>query len=382
MMDAEIVKGYHGLRILQKKRFNLANVSIREPAVFADLAEARAYFERLFDGYSPAGVNGEFIQAKLNATIHYLRACLGMQIDFTAFIENTLGITPVVFDDLDKLRCDIEACLDELGIRFDQQAVERLNALDPVELNEETVRRDFDRYLSRAETYLGVKMSKPFRIEPLGEDLPYEYNLGFGETEYVLKIKRTPRRISREAYTYMLMHELCGHALQLDYWMTEVRQGRLSEVCACEEDNNPEIFQLEGVGEIIFYFVFQGEIDAALRAALLLDELRHKVENNCFLALHSGSPMEQILASYREQFIWGNTAAIEIRLRLSQDDPFFRTNLFVYAPCLDYFKQVSQALNPAGKREFFQAMYRIPMTFTQIDGYYKKLCRQDHMTRS
>jgi hypothetical protein len=162
----------------------------------------------------------------------------------------------------------------------------------------------------------------------------------------------------------------CGLGVALS---NEVEQGRLNEVCACEEDNNPEIFQLEGVGEALFYFLFEDEIDRPFYTSLLLDELRHKVENNCFIMLHNGVSIEDTLAYFKRHFIWGDLCVVEKRLHLSQIDPFYRTNLFVYAPSLDYFKKVSRQLNTEGKREFFRKMYRVPMIFWQIDDYFNEL---------
>lgn len=172
------------------------------------------------------------------------------------------------------------------------------------------------------------------------------------------------------------MHEICGHALQLSSWKKQIKSGKVSEVCGCEEDYGPEIFSLEGVGESIFYYVFENEIRGDLEIELMMDELDHIVQNNAYIMINSGQKLDKVVQYYAERSILRNKKSIEKSLIEVRDDSFLRANKYVYGSSLIFFKNAAKNLNPKQRQKFFRELYLQPMTYNQIKALYNKIKNQ------
>src|ERR1035438_3363625 len=94
---------------------------------FSSRQEILEFFLEAEKCLDPVMQDFTFVQAKLRASITYLRALLGEELPFAAYLEKTMGITPkwVSEEDIEASACALEERLGRVGLRFLRQDRER-----------------------------------------------------------------------------------------------------------------------------------------------------------------------------------------------------------------------------------------------------------------
>ncbi|WP_160690984.1 hypothetical protein [Clostridium sp. C2-6-12] len=374
---SEIVSAYHGLRNLLGNTFREENVITKTAKDYKDLSEVLNDYKRLS---ILAKEENEYVYKKLISTVYYIRNLLKEDIDYKEYVKNTIG-AEVVFTsqkEIDQLIKVIKDKFMKMGIEYSKEEIQskfyNLN-IDMCEL-EEYMNKELNRQTKIAEDYLDLKFNAAVGIKFIeDENIPYKYRLSIDKNGYILNVNKGLIKgyLNETSLKYAISHEICGHAFQLYSWKNGILSGNINEVCGCEEDYGTEIFQLEGVGESICYFVFRNEIDSKMEIELLLDYLHHLVQNNSYILFNNGENLSEVVNYYKTNYILAEPEEIEKRIKLSKGDSFYKANLYVYGSSLSTFKNISDDLTEEKRKIFFREMYTSPMCYDEIIKYYKML---------
>ncbi|WBW94889.1 hypothetical protein [Oceanirhabdus sp. W0125-5] len=374
-----IVKAYHGVRILLNKKFKEDYVLTKGFKKYNDLEEALMDFMNFENSINNIKDCNSFIKSKVVATQYYLNTLLGKEIKYEEYVKKTIGVSVEYNDDryILELKRTIGQKLNDIGMKYTKEDISKYFYNIKISENEfkNFIKKEMKRLINKAENYLGIKFNESIDIQFIDKDIPYSYYLSIAESGFTLMVNRniSNSKFNIASLKYAIMHEICGHAFQLSSWKNEIHKKKINQICGCEEDYGPEIFQLEGVGESIVYFIFDDEIDEYMEIELLLDELHHLVQNNSYIMYNMGESMDKCVNYYSSNYILADKSKVEQRLKQVKEDAFYRANLFVYGSCLSLFKRIAISLNYDKKKEFFRTMYLNPMTYDQIINYYEEL---------
>lgn len=379
----DIVKTYRGWRRFEKRRFADAFVITKGFHKFRSHKEILDKFAALNASLDADTPQDEYIKTKLIASIYYLRHKLGERIDYSDYLNNTIGVVPALTPEkkIENLTDEIKHKLQKLGIDYDKKDLDKKLALGAVDKRfVAELKKQKNDLLIKAEKYLGIRLSEKVYVKLTDEEKYWHYYINIKRNSFALKINTNHDRVKHKkgSLEYAIMHELCGHALQLSSWKKQIRLGKISEVCGCEEDYGPEIFSLEGVGESIFYYIFKNEIRGYLEIELMLDELEHLVQNNAYIMINSGHKLNEVTKYYADRVILKDKESIKKTLTEVRDDSFMRAHRYVYGSSLVFFKNAAKNLNPKQRRKFFRMLYLQPMTYTQIKSLYDKIKSRSH----
>jgi hypothetical protein len=378
-MYSDIVKSYRGWHKFESKRFDEHFVKTKGYLEFRNHKEILDKFESLLGSFNVESVEDEFIKSKLIASIYLLRHKLGEQIDYFEYVKNTIGIEPkkIQEGEITSLITKIKKKLHSLGIKYTKRGIKKGIYLKKITRRgfSEQLERERPLLIKKTESYLGLKLRGKVHLEFVNKNEYWHYSLNTKEKGFSLKVNLNPSRTKHKkgSLKYAIMHELCGHALQLGTWKEQVRKGNINEVCGCVEDYGPESFSLEGVGESIFYFVFKDDIDDYLELELMFDELEHKVQNNAYIMINTGKSIIQTAKYYTDRVIQSERNNVKRSLKEIRDDSFLRAYRPVYGLSLLFFKKIAKNLNEKQRQAFLKKLYLTPMTFQQIRSEYLKL---------
>src|SRR5712692_10052743 len=97
--------------------------SIDDAASFNSRREILLALEDLCEQLNDSSHEGEFLRAKLQGSIFYLRALMGQQISFDEYLKHTLGILPEPFStqEIDDTRDKINELLSSFGLQLQEE---------------------------------------------------------------------------------------------------------------------------------------------------------------------------------------------------------------------------------------------------------------------
>ncbi|WP_026477804.1 hypothetical protein [Alkaliphilus transvaalensis] len=370
--DGDIVKSFHGCRKFLNKQVAKSFVHTGGWKDFVDIGEIIEDFQTHKDNLEVVTDEDQYIIDKMMATITYLQHMKGERLNYREYLKRTIGVEPFLFSEerIQSITNEIKDSFTKLNIAYSPEVIKRQFyniTYQEKELKEE-LGKEMVRLMKKAEDYLNLKFKEPVEIECINEDIPYGYYLKIKEEGYSLRVNlhKNKGSFSPASLKYAIIHEVCGHALQLSTWKHQIRELKISEVCGCLEDYGPEIFQLEGVAEGLIYFIFSDEIDEYMKLELLLDELHHMVQNNAFIEVNMGTPLKVVLNYYKTRYPLAEENEILDRLSKAKEDGFYRANLYSYGVALDFFKSAASKLGNESKRRFLREMYLRPMTYSQL----------------
>ncbi|MFH0798127.1 MAG: hypothetical protein V1906_01810, partial [Candidatus Woesearchaeota archaeon] len=243
----EITRAYLGWRLLQGKRIDSYATS-EKPLVFSDEGQVLGKFIELNRSFKASSLEMRLIKAKLIASVYFLRNRFGERTPFQTYVRKTIGITPKPIPEptINSARQEITASLHRKRVAVQREDLVRRLKLETRKL------------VSRACDYLGMENTLEVKFAFVEEDSYWTYYLDMDKGNPTLKINsRRLGAIDQDTIRYAVMHEICGHALQLASWLRNARLGKISRVCQFQDDFGPEIFMLEGVAEAMPYFIFK-----------------------------------------------------------------------------------------------------------------------------
>lgn len=372
MIYQEIVKAYRGWRKFEGRNFADSSVLTSEWFIFDSHKDILNKFMELKNKFKPQSEEDQYIEAKLIASIYFLRDKIGEKIKFEEYLKNTIGIDLKMVPEkyIERLLGKIKSKLKELNISYERKTLPDEVYGKPLIKEEilEYISNRKNKLIEVAENKLDLRINAPISVKFLNEDKYWHYNLSVTKEGFDLKVNLNVDRTKhfKNLIDYAIMHELCGHALQLASWKKEILEGRLNEVIGCEEDYGPEIFVLEGVAESIPYYLFEDMIKGQFELDLMLDELEHLVQNNAYCMIHSGKSLQHAVDYYHERTIKGDKKSIEKALKEAKEDSLMKAYRPVYGVSLLFFKKVSQVLPKEKKVDFFKSLYLRPRTYAQL----------------
>jgi hypothetical protein len=355
------VKAYRGWRRFEKRPFADNFVTTKRFYNFKSQQEILDKFIALNKLIKIQTPQDEYIKAKLIASIYYLRSKLGEKIKYSEYVENTIGVVPTLIPEntIKNLSSKLKNKLQKIGIDYSKKDLEKKLVITNIDKRfVRSLKKQKIALLKKAEAYLNIDLDEKIYIKLINEDKSWHYYLNIAKNSFVLKINTNLSRASHKkgSLKYAIIHELCGHALQLSSWKKQIKMGKINEVCGCEEDYGPEIFMLEGVGESIFYYIFEDEIKGYLEIELMMDELEHMVQNNAYIMINAGNQLNEVVKYYSNRVILSEKRLIRKSLIEVRDDPFLRAYKYAYGSSLIFFKNAAKKLSPK-QRQFFLENY-------------------------
>lgn len=375
---SNLVKAYRGWRKFENRQFADGFVITQGFYKFKNLQEILNKFIELNNLIKIKNPQDEYIKAKLTASIYCLRSKLGEKINYSEYLQNTIGVTPTCTSELiiKNLSNKIKNKLQQLGIEYPEGHLEKKLAVNKID-NEfiRKLKKQKIELLQKAETYLNITLAEKVYIRLVDEEKYWHYHINIKPNSFELKINTNSERVQHKkgSLEYAIIHELCGHALQLSSWKKQIKTGKISEVCGCIEGYGPEIFMLEGVGESIFYYIFGDKIKDYLEIELMTDELEYLVQNNAYIMINSDNHLCDVVKYYSDRVILKDKKSIQKTLVEVRDDPFLRAYRYVYGASLIFFKNAAKNLDSTQRKKFFRKLYLTPMTYNQINLFYNKI---------
>ncbi|MBI6039876.1 hypothetical protein [Clostridium perfringens] len=378
-LEEKIVSSYRGIRKLLGKNFKDNFVISKVSKDYNNLQEALSDFIEYEEILINIKCSEKFIFKKIVATKYYLMSILGYDITYNEYIKNTIGvnINYTSQDIIDDLIIEIKNKLKLLKLEYSKDDIN--NKFYNLTMSQDDLKNylinEYNRQKKIVETYLNIKFDEMFDIEFIDEEIPYKYYLSNNNDKYILKVNLNldVSKFNKASLRYAIAHEIFGHALQLSTWKMRIHKSEISQICGCEEDYGPEIFQLEGVAESIVYFIFEEEIDLEMEIELLLDKLHHLVQNNAYIMYNSGISLENCVNYYSNYYILNDEDYVRNRIYMSKEDSFYKANLYVYGDCLTKFIEICNELSKDERKIFLNKMYLQPMTSEEILSYSKSI---------
>lgn len=317
-----------------------------------------------------------FLKYKINSTMYYIKRLLKYNIPFNEYIRNTIGtdLTEIPHGYIHDLHKKIAHKFSGFGIDYrDAKAAQNFLCKCDIPNYVDKLFNEKDIFISKIASVVELPNLNNIDIEFINEDIPYSYYMTVNGDSYILKInKRSKNFHNYYNLKLAIIHELCGHAVQIMSWNYHASKGEFGRELCCIEDYGPEIFILEGIADSLIYYLYEDQIDERMEIELLIDELNHCIQNNSFLKLSKGEAIENVLAYYKSNYFWEEDAQIESRFVKFLNNPFYTANLCVYCPALLKFKHINDSLSSDEKVKFLKHIYSKPLSYSDLKKYCSK----------
>jgi hypothetical protein len=403
---------------------------LRSPVIDFDLAEPgqtmrvssreqvlhaiEEHLARLRAAHAPAPVDQLVIQ-RLSASATYLRALLGERLPLQEYLQQTMGITPRIFDEETLLALQrrvatslVDAGEVESSRMFSDQAAAQRFQHEFLIRDESKLPRQFAFYLEKwigplrgllTELFPGLVVSvilspdgmtrQAWTLSDTGAPNVgdrYDVRVQFAkenaywknwisgnlsEREITLRINTHPRHVWYQGTPEVLvLHEYCGHAAQLILWHDRLRRHVLPQFLGILTVHFPDQFLLEGLAEAMPY-VLPGRVTLEKRS-IAMRELQYYtllVMNNVHVIANGKDGEEAALgyAAERLPFTALDTLRAEVRARTL--DPTFRAYQYVYGIAKHTLLQYHNQMASDAWRGFLAFVFSQPSSAQQLADY-------------
>ncbi|MEP6914606.1 MAG: hypothetical protein ABJC89_03135 [Acidobacteriota bacterium] len=391
-LNRALVGFYRGWDRLEREQFNssVIDFDLAEPAPALAFESREAVARELTrleatigDAEGPAA---DLSRARLRASSMYLRGLKDLDsIPFREYVLETMGIEPAPMSEA----------------RIAASAVRVRNLLREYRGGEVIPfsRHGFDAFRAEFQTGTGDNLVRQFEyfcgkwipvltraieadldlssivVEFAEEDAYWKNwisgNLAEGEP-IKLRINVHERHVWYQgAVEILVLHEYCGHAVQMALWQEAVRREEISSFFGVLTVHFPDQFLVEGLAESVAH-VLPDERDRRERRPKHELERRSEIirelqtynllilNNVHILANEKGVDVARTYARQRLPFTSFETIERELRDRTRH--PLFRTYQYVYGPAQEAFVGALEPLPAAAKWRALQKFYRTPMT--------------------
>ena len=172
----------------------------------------------------------------------------------------------------------------------------------------------------------------------------------------------------------LALHEYCGHAIQMICWHRQIENGRLPEFAGILTVHFPDQFLLEGLAEIMSYWLPDDALNLEPKSMVLRELHAHTllVMNNVHIIANDDSREAAIeYATERLPFSKRESLAREVRDRTGH--PLYRCYQYVYGIAKQQFGDFLNRLSPRQAARLIELAYEGPMTPGQLNA------RADHL---
>jgi len=377
LMDQHLVDLYRAWDKLERTQHenSILDFDLAPAAPFGPVGSREEVLERL--ERSAADLSGEtswemkLAVARLKASAAYLRALLGETADFASYIEQTLGIKPRRFEEsiIGKQRDVVWSQLQgQYRLPFVKESLRKFQMSSRVyNMN---LRQHFEHFRRKWVPELLKHVPVPLDdykivVEFASEDAYWKNWISgnLSQHEILLRINTHPRQTwSQGSPETLVIHEYCGHAVQMVNWHRRIEKGELPQFLGILTVHFPDQFLLEGLAESLAYLL-PGRLKLEAKS-VVLRELQYYyllVLNNVHIIANEQSPANALeYAVNRLPFTPQELIEKEIRDRT--ENPLFRCYQYVYGIAKESFLSALRPLDPTQCWNVLRRVYDTPMT--------------------
>jgi len=389
-LEREFVDLYRAWDLLERNTggdavidFDLA--AARQVAQASSRAEVVERLRRLADsirgGITPGDGWRELMLRRVEASLAYLGALTGGTPEFLEYVTQTMGVTPTMFeeDEIRSKRDEVAKLVADTGFggrpltfhsddfyRFQNAFLVRKNSALP---------NQFEYYKTKWVPVLCEHIDVPWslyriRVTFADEDAYWKNwisgNLAEHEIAMRINVHRRHNWYQGAAET-LVLHEFCGHAVQMINWHRRIEAGELPEAAGILTVHFPDQFTIEGLAECVAHFLPTSYCRLEPKSAVLR-ELHHYVlmvmNNLHIVANQEGGKAASQYALERLPFTKKETIEAEVRDRTSH--PLYRTYQYIYGFAKRAFLEAMADLSPRQMWALLKSVYNGPMSAQQF----------------
>lgn len=383
-LDRDLVALYRGWDRLERGQFggtvldfDLAQAG--DIQTFDARREVSTELERLRSAVGGEQPEHALVRARLTASLAYLRALEHPDETrpFRQYVFDTMGIEPAPI---------AEARIRTVESRL-RQLLREVNRSDPILFT----RKGFDAFRLTFQTQSGVNLRNQFEfftdkwlahvtssigapldassiaVEFAEEDAYWKNwisgNLAEGEP-IKLRINVHERHVWYQgAVETLVLHEYCGHAVQMVLWQDAVRRKAMPSFFGILTVHFPDQYLLEGLAESLAYVVPDSRMKLEKRSESVreLQTYNLLVLNNVHIMANEKG-LDAARQYARQRLPFTSEAVIERELHDRTRHPLFRTYQYVYAPAKEAFLSALMSLPPEKRWPILRPLYRTPLT--------------------
>jgi hypothetical protein len=318
-----------------------------------------------------------YLNQRILAYETFLRARMGECVPLEPYIGRTLGFQPAHFDSevLDRILCQTEVALDEIGLAFNRQLKTSLTEIDTkVEANAfpEFLKEAFSTEKRLLERRLAISLDFDIEIEYCSVDEYWSYWVDGGRDGFRLRINMQGRKqpFSWAEGLQFLSHEILAHCGQMSQWMQQIESQKLPRSSGLTFVAGPEQFCFEGLAQTLPLWLYGKDINPILKGRVLVDLYTSLVKNNAHIMINSGFPVEACIDYMISHLPYTHQDGASRDLRSRSTNPLFRAYQLVYpASFLAFFEKELEIGTCSRADDFLKACYTRFMSASEIAQY-------------
>jgi hypothetical protein len=305
---------------------------------------------------------------RLEASIAYLDALLGVRAPLSSYVEVTQGCPATGWpaDYVAAVGDVARSRLSDMGVPWDSSTYD---VLDQVEtpLNESEAPEAIRAAAKELEPLVraAVDSAAPFdlSIEQVDIDAYWAYWLDGAGSRVRMRINRKHAKFTEVQARQFAMHEILGHGLQCASYSercatADVPWIRLTAVHAQQQ------MLLEGLAQALPLFVTPD--DQRLVARVRLTHYLELVRAELHLAINSGMGVGECVRHARARVPFWSDERIADALSDRSVHPLLRSYLWSYPAGIDWFSRLGQSASTETVLAVLRAAYRDPLTPTDL----------------
>lgn len=324
----------------------------------------------------------EFIKAKLNASIYYVRALMEEEIPYEEYVENITGIRPQLIPDADiaRQKTRLDEAMTQVGYLPDRESFEEFSSRLRIS------RDDAEREARRCEETL-----IPIALQALDlEDVEFPHEIRFVEEEdyWMGWTSTTPEGLLLLRYNvhplhtwyrgdmeFMTLHEVGGHFVQAGLLRRGIEIGDVNPIIGITTVQEPHTFVGEGTADALSYFLPEVEEAFSPEGILAREQrmLRDYVQNNAHIWVNQERDPEELVTYIKSYYPFSTDERVRLNLRNWRINPSRRAYQYVYGISRYYHRQFMEKLTPDKRKEYLRYAMAGYETPAQIMEYVDQL---------
>jgi len=364
-MDEQLIGFFYKWNRFEKSNdvdiidFDLLQQSKNFSGTFSCREEVACELERIIRTYEALPEKQSTVQAKLEASLYYLRALMGQQISFGEYVANTMGIQPkyIPISALQHQLSLVRQAYKKIGYTWDKKGIAKFE--EEHLLSKEEIEMEYATFQKKA---------LPQIIQWLGIDIDINYTITFVDSnEYWmnwihsdedgqihLRCNLNKRhKWFRGVAEFSVLHEICAHAVQISMWKEQLRRGNIHPFLGLLSVFSAEQFSLEGIAESLSYFYPENLFSDYGLASLQCDNLAWMVWNNAHIMANTTAAPSEKIAHFVQRYLPDlSREVIEKNLFEKTQEPLGRTYQYVYGISLYYHLKLAEKLSNEAKKKY------------------------------
>lgn len=382
----EIMKVYRGWDALEKPNgidiidFDL--VAPVEPEPFRSREEVLDRLQLLHEGIQPTNSQKEFIKAKMNASIYFLRALMGEDIPYGEYVENITGIRPQIIpeEEIRKRKAIMYDLLRGLGYKPEREIFQEFASRIKI------AKAEAEREARRCEDALLPIALRTLDLEDV--EFPHEIRLVEDRDYWMGWTSTTPEGLLLLRYNFhpmhnwfqgdmefLTLHEVGGHFVQAGLLRRRIANGEVNPIIGITTVQEPHTFVGEGTADALSYFLPEVEEALSPYGLLARDQraVRYYVENNAHIWVNEGRDPDELVEYIMEYHPFSSEERLRANLINWRNNPSRRAYQYVYGISLYYHHQFKERLTVEQRKEYLRYAMSGYETPRQIMEFVDKL---------